>query len=406
MNGPLSGISVLDLTQNVAGPYCTMVLGDLGAEVIKVERPRVGDDSRSWGPPYWGEQSTTFLALNRNKKSVALNLKHDEGQELLWDLVERSDVLVQTLRSKSLERLGFGYDAARRRNPRLIYCSMTAYGNAGPMRDFPGYDPLMQAFGGLMSVTGEPDGSPVRVGTSIMDMGMGMWGVIGILGALRDRERTGEGQLVETSLYETAVAWIPYQIMSYLGTGEVPRRHGSGTAMLAPYEAYPTRDGRILVAAGNNSLWDRLCRALGLEELLDDPRFEDNPSRVENREALFDSLAARFGADTTETWVEKLREAEVPCSPIRTVDQVAADPQTEAVGILRSVEHPTIPDYTDVGIPVTWDRARPEARRVPPKLGSDTREVLRKIGRSAEEVDQLVAQGVVGEDVVASPDGS
>jgi crotonobetainyl-CoA:carnitine CoA-transferase CaiB-like acyl-CoA transferase len=193
VNDPLSGINVLDLTQNVAGPYCTMVLGDLGAEVIKVERPSVGDDSRSWGPPYWGEQSTTFLALNRNKKRVTLNLKHDEGQELLWDLVERSDVLVQSLRSKSFERLGFGYDAARRRNPRLIYCSMTAYGNIGPMRDFPGYDPLMQAFGGLMSVTGEPDGAPVRVGTSIMDMGMGMWGVIGILGALRDRERTGEG---------------------------------------------------------------------------------------------------------------------------------------------------------------------------------------------------------------------
>ena len=406
MNLPLSGINVLDLTQNVAGPYCTMLLGDLGAEVIKVERPKVGDDARLWGPPYWGEQSTTFMALNRNKKSVALDLKHDEGQELLWDLVKRSDVLVQSLRSKSLQRMGFGYNMVRRRNPRLIYCSMTAYGNTGPMRDLPGYDPLMQAFAGLMSVTGEPDGAPVRVGTSIMDMGMGMWGVIGILGALRDRERTGEGQLVETSLYETAIAWIPYQIMSYLGTGEVPRRHGSGTAMLAPYEAYPTRDGRILVAAGNNSIWGELCRALGAEELLDDPRFEDNPSRVENREALYENLAARFGADTTEAWVEKLREAGVPCSPIRAVDQVVADPQTEAVGILRSVAHPTIPDYTDVGMPLTWNGARPETRRVPPSLGSDTREILREIGRSEEEVDRLVTEGVVGEDVVGTPPGS
>ena len=406
MNLPLSGINVLDLTQNVAGPYCTMLLGDLGAEVIKVERPKVGDDARLWGPPYWGEQSTTFMALNRNKKSVALDLKHDEGQELLWDLVKRSDVLVQSLRSKSLQRLGFGYNMVRRRNPRLIYCSMTAYGNTGPMRDLPGYDPLMQAFAGLMSVTGEPDGAPVRVGTSIMDMGMGMWGVIGILGALRDRERTGEGQLVETSLYETAIAWIPYQIMSYLGTGEVPRRHGSGTAMLAPYEAYPTRDGRILVAAGNNSIWGKLCRALGSEELLDDARFEDNPSRVENREALYENLAARFGADTTEAWVEKLREAGVPCSPIRAVDQVVADPQTEAVGILRSVAHPTIPDYTDVGMPLTWNGARPETRRVPPSLGSDTREILREIGRSEEEVDRLVTEGVVGENVVGTPPGS
>jgi crotonobetainyl-CoA:carnitine CoA-transferase CaiB-like acyl-CoA transferase len=383
-----------------------MLLGDLGAEVIKVERPKAGDDSRLWGPPYWGEQSTTFMALNRNKKSVALDLKHDEGQELLWDLVTRSDVLVQSLRSKSLQKLGFGYNMVRRRNPRLIYCSMTAYGNTGPMRDLPGYDPLMQAFAGLMSVTGEPDGAPVRVGTSIMDMGMGMWGVIGILGALRDRERTGEGQLVETSLYETAIAWIPYQIMSYLGTGEVPRRHGSGTAMLAPYEAYPTRDGRILVAAGNNSIWGELCRALGAEELLDDPRFEDNPSRVENREALYENLAARFGADTTEAWVEKLREAGVPCSPIRAVDQVVADPQTEAVGILRPVAHSMIPDYTDVGMPVTWNGTRPETRRVPPSLGSDTREILREIGRSEEEVDRLVTEGVVGEDVVGTPPGS
>jgi crotonobetainyl-CoA:carnitine CoA-transferase CaiB-like acyl-CoA transferase len=406
VNLPLSGINVLDLTQNVAGPYCTMLLGDLGAEVIKVERPKVGDDARLWGPPYWGEQSTTFMALNRNKKSVALDLKHDEGQELLWDLVKRSDVLVQSLRSKSLQRLGFGYNMVRHKNPRLIYCSMTAYGNSGPMRDLPGYDPLMQAFAGLMSVTGDPDGAPVRVGTSIMDMGMGMWGVIGILGALRDRERTGEGQLVETSLYETAIAWIPYQIMSYLGTGEVPRRHGSGTAMLAPYEAYPTRDGRILVAAGNNSIWGELCRALGAEELLEDPRFEDNPSRVENREALYENLAARFGADTTEAWVEKLREAGVPCSPIRAIDQVVADPQTEAVGILRPVAHSTIPGYTDVGMPVIWNGIRPETRRTPPKLGSDTREILREIGRSEEEVDRLVTEGVVGEDVVGTPPGS
>ena len=406
MNLPISGINVLDLTQNVAGPYCTMLLGDLGAEVIKVERPKVGDDSRLWGPPYWGEQSTTFMALNRNKKSIALDLKHDEGQELLWDLVERSDVLVQSLRSKSLQSLGFGYDRVRHRNPRLIYCSMTSYGNTGPMRDLPGYDPLMQAFAGLMSVTGEQDGAPVRVGTSIMDMGMGMWGVIGILGALRDRKRTGEGQLVETSLYETAIAWIPYQIMSYLGTGEVPGRHGSGTAMLAPYEAYPTRDGRILVAAGNNSIWGKLCCALDSEELLDDPRFKDNPSRVENREALYENLAARFGAGTTEAWVEKLREAGVPCSPIRAVDQVVTDSQTEAVGILRPVAHPTIPDYTDVGIPVTWNGARPDTHRVPPRLGSDTREILREIGRSEEDVDRLVTEGVVGEDVVGTSPNS
>ena len=383
-----------------------MLLGDLGAEVVKVERPGGGDDTRSWGPPFWGEESTTFLALNRNKRSVALDLKHGEGQNILWDLVRQADVLVQNLRSKTLDKMGFGYDAVKAENPGLVYCSMTAYGNAGPMQRFPGYDPLMQAFGGLMSVTGEPDGSPVRVGTSIMDMGMGMWAVIGILGALRNRERTGEGQLVEMSLYETALSWIPYQIMSYLGTGEVPRRHGSGTAMLAPYEAYPTRDGYILVAVGNNSSWGKLCSALGLDELLEDLRFKDNPSRARNREALFQALAAALAVDTTEAWTKKLWEAGVPCSPIRTIDQVVAEPQTEAVGILRPTTHPRIDGYSEVGIPVSWNGMRPETVRVPPELGQDTREILREIGKSPEEIDRLVTEGAIADDSSAAPRSS
>lgn len=398
MKKPLDGITVLDVTQSVAGPYCTMLLGDLGADVIKVERPETGDDTRSWGPPYWNEESTTFISLNRNKRSIVLDMKHEEGRRIMWDLVRRADVIVQNLRTGILERLGFGYEAVKAENPRIVYCSMTAYGNVGPMRDFPGYDPLMQAFGGLMSVTGEPDGAPVRVGTSIMDMGMGMWGVIGVLGALTNRERTGEGQLVEMSLYETALSWIPYQIMSYLGTGEVPKRHGSGTAMLAPYEAYPTRDGHILIAAGNNSLWSELCHVLGIEELPEDPRFGDNPDRVLNREVLFELLAERLSQDTTETWTQRLWDAGVPCSPIRTMDQVVTDPQTEAVDILRSAPHPRIDGYAEVGIPVSWSGVRPETVHVPPKLGQDTRDVLREVGKSPEEIDGLLAEGVVIDD--------
>lgn len=406
MDGPLSGIKVLDLTQSVAGPYCTMLLGDFGAEVTKVERTEGGDDTRSWGPPFWGEEGVTFLALNRNKRSIALNIKDREGQKLLWSLARQSDVVVRNLRSTTLEKMGFDYDALRRDNPRLIYCSITAYGSTGPMHQFPGYDPLMQAFGGLMSITGEPDGAPVRVGTSIMDMGTGMWATMGILGALYNRENTGEGQLVETSLYETAVSWIPYQIISYLATGEAPRRHGSGTAMLAPYEAYPTRDGHLLVAAGNNNLWERMCRAIALEELVDDPRFRNNPDRVENREALFEILAARFRDDTTEAWAEKLREAGVPCSPIRTVDQVVAEPQTKALGLVRPVENERIPGYADVGVGVSWDGQRPETRSVPPRLGADTRVVLREIGRSDDQIEELIAQGVVSEDVAVAERGS
>jgi crotonobetainyl-CoA:carnitine CoA-transferase CaiB-like acyl-CoA transferase len=402
MKKPLDGVTVLDVTQSVAGPYCTMLLGDLGADVIKVERPEIGDDTRSWGPPYWNEESTTFLSLNRNKRSIALDMKHEEGERIMWDLVRRADVLVQNLRTGTFERLGFGYEAVRVENPRIIYCSMTAYGNAGPMRGFPGYDPLMQAFGGLMSVTGEPDGAPVRVGTSIMDMGMGMWGVIGTLGALHNREHTGEGQLVEMSLYETALSWVPYQIMSYLGTGEVPKRHGSGTAMLAPYEAYPTRNGHILIAAGNNSLWDKLCRVLGLEGLPGDPRFRDNPDRVRNREALFEILVERMRQDTTEAWMERLWDAGVPCSPIRTMDQVVTDPQTEAVDILRRASHPRIEGYAEVGIPVSWDGTRPETRRVPPELGADTRQILREIGKSPEEIDDLLVEGAVADSRITS----
>lgn len=257
-----------------------------------------------------------------------------------------------------------------------------------------------------MSITGEPDGAPVRVGTSIMDMGMGMWGVIGILGALHNREHTGEGQLVEMSLYETALSWIPYQIMSYLATGEVPRRHGSGTAMLAPYEAYPTRDGHIIVAAGNNSLWDKLCRVLGLEELSEDPRFGDNPSRVRDREALFERLAARLREDSTEAWSQRLRDAGVPCSPIQTVDQVVTDPQTEAVDILRSIAHPGIEGYAEVGVPVSWNGTRPETVRVPSDLGQDTRAILREVGKSPKEIDDLLAEGAVADDRLASPRNS
>jgi len=403
---PLDGVTVLDITQSVAGPYCTMLLGDLGADVIKVERPGTGDDTRSWGPPYWNDESTTFLSLNRNKRSIALDVKHEEGQKVLWDLVRKADVLVQNLRSGTLERLGFGYEAVRAENPRMIYCSMTAYGNAGPMRDFPGYDPLMQAFAGLMSVTGEPDGAPVRVGTSIMDMGMGMWGVIGIQGALTNRGRTGEGQFVEMSLYETALGWVPYQVMSYLATGEVPKRHGSGTAMLAPYEAYPTRDGHILIAAGNNSLWDTLCQVLELEKLPEDPRFGDNSGRVRNREVLFEMLVERLRQDTTEAWTEKLWEAGVPCSPIRSMDQVVTDPQTEAVDILRPASHPRIDGYSEVGIPVSWNGARPETVRVPPDLGQDTREILREVGKSPEEIDGLLAEGAVADDGAAATQDS
>jgi crotonobetainyl-CoA:carnitine CoA-transferase CaiB-like acyl-CoA transferase len=398
---PLEGIRVVDITQSAAGPYCTMILGDLGAEVIKVERPEGGDDARTWAPPYWGEYGCTFLALNRNKRSLAVDLKTDAGKAILWELVESADVLVHNLRSGALDKLGFGYDAVHARNPALIYCSMTAFGGSGPLASRPGYDPLMQAYAGLMSITGErsvpgePPRPPIRVGTSINDMGMGMWGAIGVLTALMNRSRTGTGQLVETSLLETAVSWIPYQLMAYLGSGDLPRRHGSGTSMNAPYEAFQTSDGYLLVAAGNNSLWRKLCEAIGRPELLTDPRYIDNPDRVRNRDDLAADLTETLRTDSAARWAGVLQEAGVPCSPIRTLDEVVADPQVEHLRLLRPVEHPHIQDYRDIALPLQVDGQRIETRRVPPDLGSDTWEILEALGHSTEEIAKLLDEKVV-----------
>lgn len=391
-----------------------MILGDLGAEVIKVEKPVGGDDARDWAPPYWGEYGCTFLALNRNKRSLAVDLKTPAGKQVLWSLVESADVLVHNLRAGALDKLGFGYDAVHAANPRLVYCSMTAFGGSGPLSDRPGYDPLMQAFAGLMSITGErtvdgqPPRPPIRVGTSINDMGMGMWGAIGILSALMNRSHTGHGQLVETSLLETAISWIPYQLQAYMASGTLPQRHGSGTSMNAPYEALPASDGYIMIAAGNNPLWQKLCHAIGRPELIADPRYLDNPARVRNRADLAEDLTATLRTRTAGHWVAVLQEAGVPSSPIRTLDEVVADPQVEHLRMVRAADNPDIKDYKDIALPLQWDGERIATRRTPPPLGSDTVAVLRELGRSDDEIARLIDHGIVGaaaqtDTVAASP---
>jgi crotonobetainyl-CoA:carnitine CoA-transferase CaiB-like acyl-CoA transferase len=414
MRGPLDGHRVVDITQSAAGPYCAMILGDLGAEVIKVEKPTGGDDARDWAPPYWGEYGCTFLALNRNKRSLAVDLKTPAGKDILWQLIETADVLVHNLRARALDKLGFGYEAVHTANPRLVYCSMTAFGGSGPLSARPGYDPLMQAYGGLMSITGErtvegePPRPPIRVGTSINDMGMGMWGAIGILGALMNRSHTGQGQLVETSLLETAISWIPYQLQAFMGSGKLPQRHGSGTSMNAPYEALPASDGYIMIAAGNNPLWEKLCHAIGRPELIADPRYRDNPARVQNRRELAEDLTATLRSETAEHWVAVLQEAGVPSSPIRTLDEVIADPQVAHLEMIRPADHPEIKGYRDIALPLQWDRQRVITRRTPPPLGSDTVAVLRELGRSEDEIARLIDEQVIGaadraESVAASP---
>ncbi|HEU5195686.1 MAG TPA: CoA transferase [Methylomirabilota bacterium] len=392
---PLEGLRVVDLTQNVAGPFCTQILGDMGAEVVKVERPGRGDDARAWAPPFWGTESATFMAFNRNKRSLCLDLKRDGGLEVLRRLVVRADVLVQSLRAGAIAELGLDYARATALNARLVYCSITAFGTRGPLAALPGYDPLMQAYGGLMSVNGHPGQAPARVGTSIVDMGTGMWAALGILAGLRQREATGRAVEVTTALFETALMWVSYHLMSYLGSGEVPQPQGSGTAMIAPYEAFPTADGYVMIGAASDTLFQRLAAALATPALAADPRFADNPARVRHRDALVEAVAALTRPHKAEELLERLREAGVPSAPICTMDQVAQAPQTLASGMLVGAPHPRLRDYRSVGLPIQWDGRRPDVRRVPPLLGEHSTDVLTTLGYTLDDVRSLKAQGLV-----------
>jgi len=392
---PLEGIVVADLTQNVAGPFCTQTLGDMGAEVVKIERPGRGDDARAWAPPYWGRESATFMSLNRNKKSLALDLKSPGGLEILHRLVGRADVFVQSLRPGAINELGLDFAGASRINPRIVYCSITAFGARGPLSHLPGYDPLMQAYSGLMSVNGHADQEPARVGTSIVDMGTGMWAALGIVAALRQRDATGRAIEVTTALFETALMWMSYHAMGYMGSGAVPQAQGSGTAMIAPYQAFPSADGYVMIGAASDALYVRLTEALGVPELARDPRFADNPSRVTRRVELVETLSARTRAHKTTDLLERLRAAGVPAAPIHSMDQVLQSPQTEASGMLVGAAHPRVPDYRSIGLPVQWDGRRPEVRRVPPRLGEHTADVLTTLGYTLDDVRTLQAQGLV-----------
>ena len=392
---PLDGLVVVDLTQNVAGPFCTQILGDMGAEIVKVERPGRGDDARAWAPPWWGEESAAFMAFNRNKRSLALDLKRDGGLEILRRLVGRADVFVQSLRAGAIAELGLDFAAARALNPRLVYCSITAYGSRGPLADRPGYDPLMQAYAGLMSVNGHPGQEPARVGTSIVDMGTGMWAALGILAALRRRDATGRAVEVTTALFDTTLMWVSYHAMGYLGSGELPQPQGSGTAMIAPYQAFPTADGYAMIGAASDALFTRLAGVLGAPELLDDSRFADNPARVRHRADLVDAVSARTRVLETGDLLERLRVAGVPGAPIQTLDQVLGAPQTEASEMLVGAPHPRLPDYRSLGLPIQWDGRRPGVRRVPPLLGEHSADVLTWLGYTLDDVRTLKSQGLV-----------
>jgi crotonobetainyl-CoA:carnitine CoA-transferase CaiB-like acyl-CoA transferase len=378
---PLREIRVCDLSQNLAGPFCTQILADLGADVVKVEPPG-GDPARAWGPPFWGEDSTLYLSANRGKRSVVFDLKTEEGNEALRRLAARSDIFVQALRPGVADRLGFGYDAVKSLRGDVIYVSLSAYGPEGPLKDKPGYDPLMQGFSGMMSLTGCPEGPPARVGGSVVDFGTGMWGAISVLSALQARAATGQGAHLDIALLDTAIAWISYHLLGYLSTGDVPDRMGSGLSAIAPYRAFPTTDGYRMIAAGNDGIFARMCDALECPELATDPRYATNPERVARRDELFELLVAQTRNLSTAALGELLDRHDVPSAPIQDVAQVAEDPQIEAAGLLAPLPASGIAGYRDVPVSFRWDGERPRSERPPPRTGEHTAEVLDELGLS------------------------
>ncbi|TDD29536.1 CoA transferase [Kribbella turkmenica] len=376
--GALHGLRVLDLTQVMAGPFCTMLLADLGADVIKIENPRAGDQTRrSWGYAVHGEDSRAFLALNRNKRSVCLDLKEPAGLAAFLRLTETADVVVENFRPGVTKRLGVDYEALAARNPRLIYASVSGFGQTGPYAERPGYDLIAQAMSGVMSITGTPDGTPVKCGLPVGDLGAGMFCALGIVSAVHARERTGEGQYVETSLFEAALAMSVWESTEYWATGNVPQPLGSANRMSAPYQALRTKDGYLTLGANNERLWQRLCAALERTDLLTDPRFVTNSDRMAYRDELAAELEGRLATATTDEWVTLLLDAGVPAGPIRDYRYVLdEDPHVRARGMVQEVEHPVEGKVRVLGSPVRMSGTPARIRRHPPLLGEHTEEVL------------------------------
>jgi len=375
MEAVLSDVVVIDLSRVLAGPYCTMMLGDLGATVIKVEHPGKGDDTRHFGPPYIAGESAYYLGLNRNKQSILLDFSTPEGKERLLKLVSTATVLVENFRPGSLERQGLGYEALHAINPGLIYCSISGYGQTGPYASRPGYDFVAQAESGLMSVTGEIDGDPQRVGSPVGDVSAGMFACMSILAALRVRDHTGKGQYIDISLLETTISLLSNVSSNYLISGEEAQRFGNGHPNIVPYQAFHTEDGYVVVSCGNDRLYQALCHLLAREDLAADPRFATNPQRVRNRKELVPVLQEEFLRRRTDEWLPELRAAGIPCGPINTISQIFNDPHIQARGVVWECEHPTAGKIKLSGSPMHLSETPTRLYKAPPLLGEDDEKV-------------------------------
>lgn len=396
MTGALAGFTVLDFTRVLSGPYCTMQLADAGARVIKIEQPGSGDDTRAWGPPFVNGESAYFLSINRNKESLTLDLKHESASRVLEPLLGRADVLVENFRPGTMSRLGLGYEQLAEKYPRLVYCSISGFGQTGPRRSEPGYDAVVQAEGGLMSITGDAEGPPFRLGVAISDIVSGMFAAQGIAFALLARERTGKGQLVDIAMLDATAALLTYQAGIYFATGSTPGRMGNRHPTIVPYETFTASDGEFVIAVGNDQQWRRFCGAAGLTELADDGRFATNRDRIANYSTLRPILADRLGTRTRTEWVATLKQVGVPCGAVRDVAEVLQDAQLQARDMIQRIEHAIAGAIHVTGVPVKLSETAGGVRTAPPALGEHTRLILQNdVGLTERDVEQLRAAGAI-----------
>lgn len=396
--GSLTGLRVIEISTSVAGPLAGQILGDLGAEVVKVERVGAGDDTRAWAPPAWDGESIAFLHLNRNKQSLQLDYKDPRGKQILTDLIRSADVLVQNLRPGALAKAGFSWEELLEINPRLVYCDMTGFGRKGPKAAEPAYDPLLQAYSGIIDMMATDDGPPARIPLSVLDKGTAMWAAIGVLDALRKVEQTGEGVHVGVSLLETAVTWTHANVMGAMAGNGKPKNLGSGHAGVVPYGAFPTQDGWAFISAGNQSLWSRFCSAAGAEELMEREGFGSNQERSANRPVVNEAVGEVTRGFTTAALIERLTAAGVPCSAVNSVPDMVDDPQVRALGLIEPMKHHAVEDFEVVNLPISFGGDYPDHQCAPPALGADTHRVLLGLGVSAETIDELCRDGVVSLD--------